>query len=61
MNAAEALRAPARWREWEIVLCAAIWAMPSLFGQHAALINEIAILALFALSVGVLARYLTGA
>jgi branched-chain amino acid transport system permease protein len=57
MNAAEQLRAPARWREWEIVLSAAIWAMPSLFGQHAALINEVAILALFALSLDLILGY----
>jgi hypothetical protein len=43
MKAAERLLAPSKWRAWEVVLWAAIWATPLLFGQHAALINEIAI------------------
>jgi len=51
------LLAPSRWRGWEIVLWAAIWATPLLLGQHAALINEIAILALFALSLDMILGY----
>ncbi|MBL0148825.1 MAG: branched-chain amino acid ABC transporter permease [Ideonella sp.] len=42
---------------WELALWAAIWATPVLFGQHAALINEIAILALFALSLDLILGY----
>ena len=51
------LLAPSRWRAWEIVLWVAIWLMPILLGQHAALINEIAILALFALSLDLILGY----
>ncbi len=51
-NAAQQqLLAPSRWRVWEVALWAAIWAAPVLFAQHAALINDVAILALFALSL----------
>ena len=57
MKEAEKLLAPSRWRAWEAVLWLAIWAMPVLFAQHAALINEIAILALFALSLDMILGY----
>jgi len=57
MKAADSLRAPARWRPWEIALWAVIWVMPFVFGQYAALINEIAILALFALSLDLILGY----
>ncbi len=60
MNAGEvqaALRAPSRWRAWEVALWAVIWAVPVLLGQHAALVNEIAILALFALSLDLILGY----
>jgi len=57
MKAAERLLAPSKWRAWEVVLWLAIWATPLLFGQHAALINEIAILALFALSLDMILGY----
>jgi branched-chain amino acid transport system permease protein len=57
LSAAAALREPARWRAWEIALWAAIWAAPLLLGRHAALINEIAILALFALSLDLILGY----
>jgi branched-chain amino acid transport system permease protein len=53
----ESLLKPARWRWWEFALWAAIWATPVLVGQHAALINEIAILALFALSLDLILGY----
>ena len=52
-----ALRAPARWRAWEVVLWVVIWAVPVLLGQHAALVNEIAILALFAMSLDLILGY----
>ena len=51
------LLAPARWKAWELGLWAVIWATPLLLGQHAALINEIAILALFALSLDLILGY----
>ena len=57
MNTSERLRAPSRWRAWEIALWAAIWGAQLAFGQHAALINEIAILALFALSLDLILGY----
>ena len=56
-SVAERLLKPSRWRVWEIVLWVAIWAAPVLLPQHAALINEIAILALFALSLDVVLGY----
>jgi len=57
LNTSERLRAPSRWRAWEIALWAAIWGAQLAFGQHAALINEIAILALFALSLDLILGY----
>jgi branched-chain amino acid transport system permease protein len=57
VNEARKLLAPSRWRAWEGVLWLAIWATPVLFAQHAALINEIAILALFALSLDLILGY----
>ncbi len=57
MSASTRLLAPARWRTWELALWAAIWAAALLFGQHAALVNEIAILALFALSLDLILGY----
>ena len=57
LDAAAALRAPARWRAAEIVAWLVLWSLPLLLGQHAALINEIAILALFALSLDLILGY----
>ena len=57
MKAAERLAAPSKWRAWEIGLWVAVWIAPFVFGQHAALINEIAILALFALSLDLVLGY----
>ena len=54
---AASLLAPSKWRLWEIALWAAIWVATILFGQHAALVNEIAILALFALSLDLILGY----
>jgi branched-chain amino acid transport system permease protein len=53
----EVLRARARWRAWEIGAWLALAATPLLFTSHAALINEIAILALFALSLDLILGY----
>lgn len=57
MKAAASLRAPSRWRAWEVALWVVIWTTPLVLGQHAALINEIAILALFALSLDLILGY----
>jgi branched-chain amino acid transport system permease protein len=57
MSVQSRLLAPSRWRPWEFALWAAIWATPVLLGQYAALINEIAILALFALSLDLILGY----
>ncbi|HSW07396.1 branched-chain amino acid ABC transporter permease [Aquabacterium sp.] len=57
MNLAAKLLAPSKWRPWEYALWALIWATPLVFAQHAALINEIAILALFALSLDLILGY----
>ena len=56
-SASDRLRAPARWRAWEVTLWLVAAAMPLVFGEHAALINEIAILALFALSLDLILGY----
>ena len=56
-GASSRLLAPSKWRAWEYALWATIWATPALFTQHAALINEIAILALFALSLDLILGY----
>jgi branched-chain amino acid transport system permease protein len=58
MTGAQAsLLAPSRWRPWELALWALVWATPFFFGGHAALINEIAIFALFALSLDLILGY----
>ena len=46
-----------RWRPWEIAAWLALAASPLLAGAHAALINEIAIFALFALSLDLILGY----
>ena len=56
-STAASLLAPSKWRLWEIALWAAIWGATIVFGQHAALVNEIAILALFALSLDLILGY----
>jgi branched-chain amino acid transport system permease protein len=56
-GAAARLRAGARWRAWEVALWLAIWAVPVVVPSHAALINEISILALFALSLDLILGY----
>ena len=54
---AQRLQALARWKPWEWALWAGIAVAPLVFGQHAALINEIAILALFAMSLDLILGY----
>lgn len=56
-GAAQRLLAPSRWKPWEVALWVVIWAVPLVFGSHAALINEVAILALFALSLDLILGY----
>ena len=56
-GSASTLLAPSRWRRWEFALWLAIAVTPFVFAQHAALINEIAILALFALSLDLILGY----
>jgi branched-chain amino acid transport system permease protein len=46
-----------RWRPWELALWAALWATPFVLPQHGALINEVAILALFAVSLDLVLGY----
>lgn len=46
-----------RWKPWELAVWALIWAAPFAAPQHAALINEIAILALFAVSLDLILGY----
>jgi branched-chain amino acid transport system permease protein len=57
MNLQRSLLARSRWRPWEIGAWIVLWALPLVAGQHAALINEIAILALFALSLDLILGY----
>ena len=57
MNIAQILLAPSRWRAWEAAAWLVIWATPFVLSQYAALINEIAILALFALSLDLILGY----
>jgi len=51
------LLADSRWRPWEVVAWVVLWALPVALPSHAALINEIAILALFALSLDLILGY----
>ncbi len=56
-SGAARLLAPSKWRPWEMVAWALIWLVPVVAGQHAALINEVAIFALFALSLDLILGY----
>ena len=56
-TAVASLAADARWRNWELALLAALPASWFLVGEHALLANEIAILALFALSLDLILGY----
>ena len=51
------LLAARRWRWWELVLWAAALASPWALSSHALIINEIAIVALFALSLDIILGY----
>jgi branched-chain amino acid transport system permease protein len=56
-DASARLVRPVRWRAWEVVLWVAIWIAPFALPQYAALINEIAIFALFAVSLDIVLGY----
>ncbi|RYF35607.1 MAG: branched-chain amino acid ABC transporter permease [Comamonadaceae bacterium] len=52
-----ALLQAGRWRPWEFVLWIAAFALPALVPSHALLVNEIAIVALFAMSLDLILGY----
>ena len=52
-----ALLRTARWRPWEFVVWAAAFALPLLMPSHSLLVNEIAIVALFAMSLDLILGY----
>ncbi len=57
MDAQQSLKAASRWKPWEPVLWVGAFIAPVLLPSHAALINEIAIVALFALSLDLILGY----
>ena len=56
-GAAQSLKADARWRWWEAALLVALLLSWVLLPSHALLLNEIAILALFAMSLDLILGY----
>ncbi|MDB5871473.1 MAG: amino acid/amide transporter rane protein 2, family [Ramlibacter sp.] len=57
MNAQQSLLAASRWKPWEPVLWLLAFAAPLVLPSHSALINEIAIVALFAMSLDLVLGY----
>jgi branched-chain amino acid transport system permease protein len=57
MDAARSLKQASRWKPWEPVLWLLAFAAPVLLPTHAALINEIAIVGLFAVSLDLVLGY----
>ena len=57
MNSQHILSQRGRWKSWEYALWAAALASPFLLSRHALIINEIAIVALFALSLDLILGY----
>ena len=53
----DALLARARWRPWEFVFWPLVFVLPALWPSKALMINEIAIIALFALSLDLILGY----
>ena len=53
----DALRTGARWKVWELVFWLLVVASPFVLGTHALIINEIAIVALFAISLDLVLGY----
>jgi branched-chain amino acid transport system permease protein len=56
-NASSSLLAASRWRVWEPIFWIAAFASPLLLKQHALIVNEIAIVALFAISLDLILGY----
>jgi branched-chain amino acid transport system permease protein len=52
-----ALLRTARWRPWEFVIWAVAFALPLVMPSHSLLVNEIAIVALFAMSLDLILGY----
>ncbi|TWO72584.1 branched-chain amino acid ABC transporter permease [Caenimonas sedimenti] len=57
MQAQQSLLTSSRWRPWEFILWALAFAMPLLMSKHALIVNEIAIVALFAISLDLVLGY----
>lgn len=57
MDAGNTLLRSARWRAWEPIVWLALFATPLVVPQHALIINEIAIIALFAMSLDLILGY----
>ncbi|RZL94442.1 MAG: branched-chain amino acid ABC transporter permease [Variovorax sp.] len=57
MDYQKSLLEKARWRPWELALWAVAFALPALVPSHALMINEIAIVALFAMSLDLILGY----
>jgi branched-chain amino acid transport system permease protein len=57
MTAHEVLSRDRRWRAWEAALWLVAFAAPFVFSSHALIVNEIAIVALFAISLDLVLGY----
>ena len=57
MDARSSLLAASRWKPWEFVLWALAFAAPLVLSRHALIVNEIAIVALFAISLDLVLGY----
>jgi branched-chain amino acid transport system permease protein len=57
LNSLGHVAAQARWRGWEYALWAVLFVLPFVLPKHAALVNEIAIVALFAMSLDLVLGY----
>jgi branched-chain amino acid transport system permease protein len=57
IDAQKSLRQASRWKLWEPALWLAVFVAPMLLPSHAALINEVAIVALFAVSLDLILGY----
>jgi branched-chain amino acid transport system permease protein len=57
MSVQQSLRNTSRWKAWEPVLWLLAFASPLLLSSHALIINEIAIVALFAISLDLILGY----
>jgi branched-chain amino acid transport system permease protein len=57
MNAQDSLLQASRWKKWEFAFWALAFLSPWVLGSHALIINEIAIVALFAVSLDLILGY----